>query len=256
MRKKMRLTILGILFCYLGMAPCVLAESLSPSQARELFDKGAEAYKQGKYADAVQAYEEILSGGVESGHVYFNLGNSYYKTGKTGKARLNYERACTLIPRDSDLNYNYKFLMSKINQKEYDKKHLAQRILQSVTRHLTLNEWVILLLVACFCFLGISAACLQFQWPRPVLGMAVFLFVLILVTGVSGISQKQSQREYAIVLKETNAMFEPKKESTMHFALKEGFKVKVVKEEDLWFKIQRPDGNLGWVSALEMERIK
>src|SRR4029077_19623718 len=47
--------------------------------------------------------------GHESGPVYFNLGNAYFRAGNPGRAILNYERARRLMPRDPDLHANLGF---------------------------------------------------------------------------------------------------------------------------------------------------
>ena len=36
-------------------------------------------YSQGDYDRAIHAYEQLLAAGRHSGHVYFNLGNAYFK---------------------------------------------------------------------------------------------------------------------------------------------------------------------------------
>src|SRR3989338_6444849 len=73
------------------------------------FTLGNVAYKSGDYPKAIEAYEGILSRQIESGALYYNLGNCYVKTNHVGKAVLNYERAKRLIPRDSQLEFNLRY---------------------------------------------------------------------------------------------------------------------------------------------------
>ena len=61
---------------------------------------GDSAYMKGDYLTAIQVYEDLLQQG-ESAEVYYNLGNSYYKSGDIAHAILNYERALLLQPNDS-----------------------------------------------------------------------------------------------------------------------------------------------------------
>ena len=59
--------------------------------------QGDSAYMRNDYASAIQIYESLLTKG-EAAEIYYNLGNSYYKTDDIAKAILNYERALLLQP--------------------------------------------------------------------------------------------------------------------------------------------------------------
>ena len=65
-------------------------------------------YKNEKYQQAIELYGKIIFNGYSNASVYFNLGNSYYKTGNIAAAILNYERALKLNPEDEDIAYNLK----------------------------------------------------------------------------------------------------------------------------------------------------
>ncbi|MFH1244966.1 MAG: tetratricopeptide repeat protein, partial [Candidatus Omnitrophota bacterium] len=68
--------------------------------AGALFSQGNGYYAQEKFDQAITAYEQELSLGRESGPLYYNLGNAYFKSGQLGRAILNYLRAERLIPAD------------------------------------------------------------------------------------------------------------------------------------------------------------
>ena len=71
------------------------------------FNKGNKAYEEGKFADAIMYYEQIISEEkLQSWALYFNLGNSYYKLTDYPNAILNYERALRLAPNEIDIRYN------------------------------------------------------------------------------------------------------------------------------------------------------
>ena len=48
------------------------------------FDLANRAYADGKYEDAIEMYLSIINEGMESGEVYFNLGNAHYKANQVG----------------------------------------------------------------------------------------------------------------------------------------------------------------------------
>jgi tetratricopeptide (TPR) repeat protein len=84
----------------------VAAAPLQAQTPESLFLRGNALYQQGKYAEAREAYQEILKAGYVGGEVFFNLGNAYYKEGDIARAILNYERARRFIPGDDDLLHN------------------------------------------------------------------------------------------------------------------------------------------------------
>lgn len=64
------------------------------------------AYKAERYDDAITQYEELITAGINHEHLYYNLGNAYFRAGKLGYAIYNYERALSLEPDLADARYN------------------------------------------------------------------------------------------------------------------------------------------------------
>jgi tetratricopeptide (TPR) repeat protein len=85
----------------------VAAESSSRERtfvrALELFDaaKSADAYR-----EAASLWESLLADGYQSGAVYYNLGNAYFRAGEYGKAIAAYRKAKPYRPRDPYLDAN------------------------------------------------------------------------------------------------------------------------------------------------------
>ena len=66
----------GFIFIYITALLSLQAQS--PSE--NLFEQANLAYNKGDYKNAISFYEKTLKMGQHSGALYFNLGNSYYKT--------------------------------------------------------------------------------------------------------------------------------------------------------------------------------
>jgi len=152
----------------------------------DIFHAAGEFYKNKEYDKSVDHYEEILLGGIEGGHIFFNLGNSYYKLGKIGKARLNYERAMKFIPRDSDLKYNYNYLLTFIPLGDGPKKvSLFKKIVSQFSRLYTLDEMVTVIVFLFIALLGFAALSLYRRWSVKTkawvfLTLGVFLIVFFI----------------------------------------------------------------------------
>lgn len=83
-----------------------------------LWQAAAEAYDQGDYSSAIDNYSKILERGFSSEELYYNLGNSYFRSGKLGASIWAYRRALKLDPdmeqAKSNLRYVRAFNADKI----------------------------------------------------------------------------------------------------------------------------------------------
>ena len=108
--------------------------------AQQMKAEADSAYINKEYAKAIEIYESMLQQG-ESGEVYYNLGNAYFKQDELGKAILNYERALLLQPGNSDINANLDMARAKTvdkvnpNPEVFFDTHTHQ---YSLSRHLGL----------------------------------------------------------------------------------------------------------------------
>ena len=73
---------------------------LAQNASEDIFFEANKLYSGGEYAKAAERYEAILKSGVESGNLYYNLGNAYFKLDRKVKALAAYERATRMIPAD------------------------------------------------------------------------------------------------------------------------------------------------------------
>ena len=104
MSRRLRLCIpILVLMLAAGAAPPAAAQEDPPAQ---LFVEGLNAYKADDYPAAVERFESLVTGGLATGKLYYNLGNAYLKAGRLGHAVWGYEKALRLIPGDPDLRFN------------------------------------------------------------------------------------------------------------------------------------------------------
>ena len=109
--KKIGLVIAALLFAMLGQA--------QTESCDQWFADGNAAYNEGNFEQALEMYDNILASGVESATLYYNLGNTYYKTKEYAKAILYYEKALKLDPSNEDIKTNLEIanlaVVDKIN---------------------------------------------------------------------------------------------------------------------------------------------
>ena len=227
-----------------------------PATADE-FQAANALYDAGKFAEAIAAYEKIEP---KSAHIFYNLGNAYYREGQAGRAVLNYERARQLAPRDPDVLANLKFAQQRLGVEEINTSpQAARRFLHAAVWSRTVNEWanyelagVWLTAIALGLCLGLS------RWRTVFLVGAVAAFLWLAATAGALAYRVTVQRHSppAIVLvNHTDARFAPLPDATVHFKLDEGTKVAVKESRGAWLFVERADGSQGWVRAETVERI-
>ncbi len=230
-----------------------IATVTGPARAQTVdFAQANTAYRDGKYAEAIKGYEGILHSGTESGEIFYNLGNSYYKNKQLGKAILNYERARQLLPRDAEVAANYKLALSDVPSRIDAKGKVIDKLFESHIYFYTVNEMVLLLSLLFFLFLACHLMRLYVKWsltPLMIVGIVFFIFAV-------GLERKlQIEKDAGIMILSAPARFEPNDKATVYFELPEGQKVKMQGREGEWSKIERPDGKSGWVPTAAVERI-
>ena len=65
--------LISVLFVFCAPA---LQSSAQIAPSVQAFDQGNELYREGKYQEAVDAYQKAIDGGYASGALYYNLGNA------------------------------------------------------------------------------------------------------------------------------------------------------------------------------------
>ena len=82
---------------------------ISAAQNNAWFEKGNSLYNEGKFTEAIEAYERILESEFHSSELYYNLGNAYYKLNRIAPSIYYYEKALQLSPKDEDVLNNIAF---------------------------------------------------------------------------------------------------------------------------------------------------
>lgn len=246
--------ILGLMFFSL-LTVSGFAGALSRQEATTLFIKAGLSYEEGQFARAAGQYQEIINGGWESGPVYYNLANSYFRAGELGKAVLNFERARRLMPRDSDLEANLSYAMS-LTKNPPAVKSLWQTFKGKLLVSFSRTELDVALCVLGLVLASVHLWSLYGQWPGRkrifICGLLATLFVLV---GLVLIGQIRWEKNSAIVIKDSSCKFEPRLEATTYFDVSPGLRVKVLRDFESWAKIERPDGKQGWIIKENVEKI-
>jgi tetratricopeptide (TPR) repeat protein len=211
-------------------------------------------YQDGQYEAAVQSYEKILSSGYESGALYFNLGNAYFKSGKLGFAVYNYERGLKIQPTDEDLAYNLKLA----NARSVDKITEVPKIFfvawwEGLITSLSVSGWSLivlafyLILIVCIgVYLLVRNSTLQ---RIAFMGGSASLSVLLLAAFfLFARINREASTNYGVLLSQSYTVkISPDLKSSDAFVIHEGIKFVIEDHVGEWSKIRLVDGKVGWV---------
>jgi tetratricopeptide (TPR) repeat protein len=247
----------------LVVTPAQAADSELAASKDATFRRGNDAYFHSRYQEAVEAYEQVLSLGVRSADLYYNLGNAYLKAGQLGPAIYNYERALDLDPQQDDAQFNLKTAREAARKKGEDRLVGAEATplwMRAVSPYpVSLLGWIFLgLWTALFTLLVV----LHFTGPGFLrvglwAGFA-FLAIAVVCSGalLGGRVYLADRVEQAVVLPDSVQIKEgPDPNYASAFSVHAGLRVRVTEKEQDWVRVRLANGLEGWLRERDIGRL-
>jgi tetratricopeptide (TPR) repeat protein len=249
-------TTLGITFLYYCHALAQEGEQLVDTS--QLFLQANQAYKAADFNSAAQFYEKIVSAGTVNGELFYNMGNAYLKSGRVGKAILNYRKAEMHMPRDEDLGANLDYACGFTRDK-IECKELLSFIKKFCFWYskLNTNELAAFFLIVNFVFWTILTLRIFFKGEILAITMYIFIFLTLVLGASFGVKIYNFYLFHSgvVVAKEIMVRSGNSINDTVLFKLHEGTEFTWVQENAGWVKIRLCDGKKGWVQEKVVERI-
>ena len=223
-----------------------------PTNASEYLQEIVRAndlYSEKRFTESAQVYESLIANGVRNGYLYYNLGNTYIRMGKTGPAVLNYIRARKWIPRDENLEANLKFAIQQTQDKIDLPPSGTLSTLFFWSNDFNLSELIYLAMGLNFLFWFNMALWMYFRSPslkfvrNALLGFLLLSFFSI---GVKLINK--SDLELGVVLAKTVEVKSGRADDAVTlFQLHEGALVSITDSHESWLEVRLNDEQKGWV---------
>jgi len=234
---------------------CVMPARVK-SNAQEKWSQANLAYEQGKFEESVAFYNDLLAQECGNADLYYNLGDAYYRTGKSGKALLNYRRAERLSPRDENIRFNLKYLRARINSSETE-ENILLRFGRSFFYFFSLNELSAAVLILFLIFSIVMALYLFRKISSIGLKVISIVFGIVLIWAGVRIYLDDSVKEAVVVVSKAEARNGPGTEYQVIFTAPDGEEVVVLSREKGWMEIGLPSRGLkGWVTGESVELLK
>jgi len=224
------------------------------------FEQGNAHFVAGEYREAIQSYMVVVESGMVSAELYFNLGNAFFRTGDIPRAILFYERAKRLSPKDDDILLN----LGIANTRIADRFEVMPDVFfvywwKTFSGIFSRDGWAIIFLVLIFMgVLSLAWYFLAFMYSRKKLAFYTFvlLFVFSGITLGSAIQQHREQTHRAgIIMTNRVEVSSTPQISRPQFSIHAGTKVDILEQLGNYYRIRIPDGNSGWISKNDLEKI-
>lgn len=232
------------------------------SAQQKEYDNANLEYKNGNYQSAIKEYENIISRYGTSTELYYNLGNAYFKTGEVGKAILNYERSLRLNPNNEDAQNNLEFAQTKVVDNIVQiPPFFLKNWVNTIVQLLSADQWYV---VSVSFFILLLAFVIFFIFGNRMLLRKIAFYSAFVALTVSIITltfamsrrNQLIQHSHAIIMSSTvTVKSSPDRSGTDLFQLHEGTKVTIHSTLDKWVEVKLGNGNIGWIEALNIEKI-
>ena len=248
MRAPLSTLIAATALC-LSIAPPVRAE------ADAAFAKANADYAAGNFPGAISGYESLVKNRQWNASLFYDLGNTYFRTGDHGHAILNYERALALVPNQPEARANLQLVRDQSRALE-----LAPGWVEEHLGFLTPTQYAWLGAAA---FWGAAAILcgLYFAQRRAV----VWIFALVLSGTVAAgaalvlyrFETGRSGRDVAIITrKNIQARLATAESAGTVLVLPPGSEIKILSTRGDWLYADLPNDLQGWIPAASAERVR
>jgi tetratricopeptide (TPR) repeat protein len=225
------------------------AESL-----QTVYNQGNAHYQSGDFSAAERAYRLLLDQGVDSGAVYYNLGNACFKQKKLGEAIYYWEKARRRMPGDSDIRENLQLAnLLIVDRIDIPEDPLPVRLLSTAVRLLTIEQESRIALALFIMANALFSIYLLIRRPRiafwALTGSLAAALLLLLFAGSLAykVYQQEYRRQGVIVEQKVDVRSGPGEENITVVTVHEGIVVQVRIESNGWYQISLPNGWTGWL---------
>ncbi len=251
--------LIALLFAFNALAAFAGSET---NYYYQLAQSGNQAYEQGEYDSAITLYSKVVNANFASPNLFYNLGNSYFKTNNLAPSIYYLEKAHKLAPFDKDIEFNLNMARSQITDRINSvPQPIVVKVWSYVRNLMSIDSWAILCVVAFMIFVVLIgfyllSASVALKKLAFFTSFGFLLTALLSITsGLSAYNYVKSENQAVVFAGSLSVKAEPKSSSADLFIVHEGTTVNVLEEVNKWVRVSLPDGNEGWAPLEDVKRF-
>lgn len=251
-------TLLGLaLLLLMGSAACA---GPTAGEINSLFNQACDSYEAGDIVSARDGFEALISMGVRSGAVYYNLGNCLYKQGEVGRAVASYRRALMLNPRDEDTRFNLDVVRSAVGTRDTTSAFGSGGLTGIPLSIASPRDWQIVFYVSYYLAVIFLLGVLFLSGRGRMLAGRMLLALVIVGIGsyalsANGWSRFKGGSDAVVVVERTEFMSGPGAAFEELAKLSDGVELTLRARSGIWVEARLPTGEVGWVREGDLEPI-
>jgi hypothetical protein len=196
----------------------------------------------------------MVNAGVDSGPVFYNLGNACFKQKKLGEAIYYWEEARERMPSDADVRQNLELaelmIVDRIEKRE---DPLPARIVSALTRLFSIEQETRLvlglfvaanLLFSVYLLAGSPRIAFRTLAGSMIVG---FLFLVFACSLTWKIYERDYRKKGVVTEQSVDVRSGPGVENITVFTIHEGLRVRIHESAGGWYQISLPNGWNGWL---------
>lgn len=220
--------------------------ALNSFAGEQLFLQANSEYANDNYSTAISLYDSILTKGLESSKLYYNLGNCHYKTQDWANAIWHYEKSLQFDKNEKTLQNLELAKLKIIDRIEPLPQLFYKKWWNNLIQLLSTKTWQILALLFIWISL-ISKLIKQVNNSKKEYFSRFFITLALLFITYSSFQENHTKKEAVIFTKTVIVNSAPTSNSTNLFPLHSGTKVVIIDIIGDWINIKIANGNSGWI---------
>ena len=226
------------------------------SASEQVFDLGNKQYVNENYTVAMSLYDSILTSGLESSELYYNLGNCHYKTNDWANAIWHYEKSLQLNNNEKTIHNLELAKLKIIDRIEPLPQLFYKKWWNHLIQTLSTQVWQILTLFGIGLIFTLQLIS-QFTSLKSKLITKIFSAIAVIILLITQTSYHNNfTKKEAIIFSETITVNSaPTSSSTNLFTLHAGSKVEIIDIIGDWINIKIASGNSGWIENQSIKNL-
>jgi len=222
--------------------------SISSFASDQLFEKANRTYNNSDYTSAITLYDSILTIGLESSELYYNLGNCHYKAQNWANAIWHYEKSLKLERNDKTIQNLELANLKIIDRIEEIPQLFYKKWWSNFISIFNTFSWQLISILIIWLALTLKILSQFTNYKNKYFLSILYSLLLISIFATYSSYQKNITKKEAIIFTTSIVVnSEPKTNSTNLFTLHSGSKIEILDTNEEWINIKIANGSSGWI---------